>query len=49
MRRVDIYVKVELILNDKDDAQKIAQEICRKTVLVHEVKSAEVSSIVERD
>jgi hypothetical protein len=49
MRRTDVYLKIELVLSDKDNAEKIAQEICRKIQHVHEVKSAEVSSIVERD
>lgn len=49
MRRTDVYVKVELVLSDKDNVEKIAQEICRKVEMVYEVKSAEVSSVVERD
>ena len=49
MRRTDVYVKVELVLNDKDNVEKIAQEICRKVETVYEVRSAEVSSVVERD
>lgn len=49
MRRTDVYVKVELVMNDHDDVLKIAKEICRKIETVYEVRSAEVSSVVERE
>jgi hypothetical protein len=49
MRRTDLYVKVELILDARDNVQKIAQEICRQIERVYEVKSAEVQNISERE
>jgi len=49
MRRTDVYLKVELILEDHDNAQKIAQEICRTVQRVYEVRAAEVQSIFERE
>ena len=49
MRRTDVYLKVELLLDEDDNAQKIAQEICRMVQKVYEVRSAEVQSIYERE
>ena len=49
MRVTDVYIKVQLLVGDKDNIQKIAQEICRKVEDVYEVRSAEVSSVVERE
>ena len=49
MRRTDVYLKVELLLQDKDNADKIAAEICRQIQRVYEVKSAEVQNITEKE
>jgi hypothetical protein len=49
MRRTDVYVKVELILKEKDDAQKIALEICRAIERIYEVRSTEVQNVIERE
>ena len=47
--RTDVHIKVELILNEKENADKIATEVCRVIRKVYGVRSAEVSSIVEKD
>lgn len=49
MRVADVYIKVQLILAERDDVLKIAGEICRKVEDVYEVRSAELSSVVERE
>jgi len=49
MRRTDVYLKVELVHDEKDNVQKIAQEICRQIQKVYEVKSAEVQNIARRE
>ena len=47
--RTDVHIKVELVLNEKENADKIANEVCRVIRKVYGVRSAEVSSIVEKD
>lgn len=49
MRRVDLYLKVELELDEKDSPEKIAGEMCRQLAKSYGVRSAEVSSIVDRE
>lgn len=49
MRRTDVYVKVELVLQEKDNADKIAAEICRQIEKVYEVRRCEVQNITERE
>ena len=49
MRRTDIYLKVELALDEKETAERVAAEICRQIGKLHGVRQAEVSSMVERD
>jgi len=53
MARTHVYLKVELDLpesqKDKDHPERIASEICRVIRRVYGVRSAEVSSIVERE
>jgi hypothetical protein len=49
MRRTDLYLKVELILDDKEQPEKLAAEICRMIRKVYGVRSAEVSSMIEKD
>jgi hypothetical protein len=47
--RMDVHIKVELDLNEKEKADKIASEIIRLIRRAYGVRSAEVSSIVEKD
>ena len=49
MRRTDVYLKVELLIEDDDNIHKIAQEICRQVERVYEVRKAEVQNISERE
>jgi hypothetical protein len=49
MRRVDVYLKLELELDDKDTPEKLAGEICRQLRKNYGVRSAELSSVVERE
>jgi hypothetical protein len=47
--RMDVHIKVELDLNEKEQADKIASEIIRLVRRAYGVRTAEVSSIVEKD
>ena len=49
MPRTDLYIKVELDLDEKEKPERLANEICRQIRKVYGVRSAEVSSMVERD
>ena len=49
MARSDLYIKVELDVDDKEQPERVAAEICRLIRRVYGVRQAEVSSIVERD
>jgi hypothetical protein len=49
MRRVDLHVKVELELDEKDAPEKVGAEICRQLIKSYGVRSAEVSNIVEKE
>jgi hypothetical protein len=49
MRRTDLYLKVELDLDDKESLERVAAEICRNIRRVYGVRKTEVSSMVERD
>jgi hypothetical protein len=47
--RTDLYLKVELDLDQKESPERVASEICRVIRRVYGVRKAEVSSMVERD
>ncbi|MEP6963472.1 MAG: hypothetical protein ABI995_15435 [Acidobacteriota bacterium] len=49
MPRTDVYLKVELDLDPKEPADRIAAEICRVIKRVYSVRHAEVSSIIPRE
>jgi len=49
MARTDLYVKVELDVDEKEKPDRLANEICRMIRKVYGVRSAEVSSMVEKD
>jgi len=49
MPRSDLYLKVELDIDEKEKPERLAAEICRLIMKVYGVRQAEVSSIVERD
>ena len=49
MARADLYVKVELDLSDGEKPERTAAEICRMIRKLYGVRTAEVSSLIERD
>jgi hypothetical protein len=49
MKRIDLYIKVEVELEDDDTAEKVAREICRQVEKIYVVRRAELSSAVARD
>jgi hypothetical protein len=49
MPRTDIYIKVELDVDEKEKPERLATEICRQIRKVYGVRSAEISSMVEKD
>ena len=46
---MDLYIKVELDVDEKESPDRLAQEICRMVRKVYGVRQADVSSIVERE
>jgi len=40
MRRTDVYLKVELVLDEKESAERVAAEICRQVRKLHGVRQA---------
>jgi hypothetical protein len=49
MPRTDLYIKVELDLNDKERPDRVAGEICRLLAKVYGVRSAEVTNMIDRE
>ena len=49
MARTDIYLKIELDLDEKEEPERLASEICRQIRKVYGVRSAEVSNILEHE
>ena len=49
MPRTDVYLKVELDLDEKEDAGRVAAEICRMIRRIYGVRQAEVTNMVERE
>jgi hypothetical protein len=49
MARTDVYLKVEIDLDEKEKPERIAAEICRVIRRVYGVRQAEVTNMVERE
>jgi hypothetical protein len=49
MSRVDLYIKVEVELDETEVAERVAREICRQIEKLYMVRSAELSSAVAKD
>ncbi|HZS57442.1 MAG TPA: hypothetical protein VFA65_23790 [Bryobacteraceae bacterium] len=49
MKRVDLYIKIELELDEEETAERVAGEICRQLEKLYSVRRAEVSNAVARD
>lgn len=49
MPRADLYLKIELDIDEDEKPEKLASEICRMIRKVYGVRTADVSSLIERD
>ena len=49
MKRIDLYIKVELELDEEEKPERVAGEICRQLEKLHVVRRAEVSNAVARE
>lgn len=49
MRRTDLYLKVELDLDEQERPERVASEICRLIRKVYGVRAADVSNMVDKD
>jgi hypothetical protein len=49
MQRVDLYIKLELELEEDEKPERVAGEICRQLEKLYMVRRAEVSNAVARD
>ena len=50
MKRVDLYIKVEVELDDEEETpERVAREICRQVEKIYVVRRAELSSAVTRE
>jgi len=49
MQRVDLYIKVEVELDEEETPERIASEICRMLQKVYYVRSTELSSAVPHE
>lgn len=49
MPRTDVYLKVELNVDEKEKPERVATEICRQIRKIYGVRSAEVTNMVERE
>ncbi|MEO7145568.1 MAG: hypothetical protein ABI165_18895 [Bryobacteraceae bacterium] len=48
-RRLDLHLKVELDLDEKETPDRLAAEICRQIRKIYGVRAAEISSIVPHE
>jgi hypothetical protein len=49
MKRVDLYIKVEVELEEEEKPERVAAEICRQLQKLYVVRSAELSNTVTRE
>ena len=49
MQRIDLYIKVEVELEDDEKPERVANEICRQLQKIYYVRSAELSNTVARE
>jgi hypothetical protein len=49
MRRVDLYIKVEVELDENEEPERVAREICRQLEKNYVVRSAELSNAVTKE
>ncbi len=49
MKRVDLYIKVQVDLEEDEKPERVAGEICRQIEKLYFVRSAELSNAVVRE
>jgi hypothetical protein len=49
MKRIDLYIKVEIELEEEETPERVASEICRQLEKNYLVRSAELSSAIARE
>ena len=49
MQRVDLYIKVQVELEDDEKPERVAGEICRQLEKLYPVRSAELSNSIVRE
>ena len=49
MQRIDVYIKVEVELEDEEKLERVTNEICRQVEKMYIVRKAELSSVISRD
>lgn len=49
MQRIDLYIKVEVELDDDEKLERVAGEICRQLEKLYVVRSAELSNTAVRE
>jgi hypothetical protein len=49
MKRVDLYIKVEVELEEDEKPERVGSEICRQIEKLYVVRSAELSNAVTRE
>lgn len=49
MARTDLFLKVQIVHDERDTPEKLAAEICRQVLKVYGVRSAELSHYVSLD
>jgi hypothetical protein len=49
MKRMDLYIKVEVELDEDEKPDKVANEICRVVQKLYVVRKAELSSAVAKE
>ena len=49
MQRVDLYIKVQVELEEDEKPERVAGEICRQLEKLYVVRSAELSNAVARE
>lgn len=49
MQRVDLFIKVEVELDEREKAERVAAEICRQIEKMYVVRSAELSNTIKHE
>ena len=49
MQRIDLYIKVQVELEDDEKPDRVAREICRQLEKIYVVRSAELSNAIARE